>query len=105
MFIAAVDGLQGFSDAIHAIFPQTEVQRCIIHQIRHSLKYVTWADRKAFTADLKTVYQAATQEEAEANLLKLEEAWRSKYGAAVKSWQNNWEELATFSNSPKKSAV
>ncbi|MBT7783671.1 MAG: IS256 family transposase [Anaerolineae bacterium] len=96
VFIAAVDGLQGFSDAIHAIFPKTEVQRCIIHQIRHSLKYVTWADRKAFTVDLKTVYQAATREEAEANLLKLEENWRSKYGAAVKSWQNNWEELATF---------
>jgi len=102
VFIAAVDGLQGFSDAIHAIFPQTEVQRCIIHQIRHSLKYVTWADRKAFTVDLKTVYQAATREEAEANLLKLEEAWRSKYGAAVKSWQNNWEELATFFQFPKE---
>jgi len=102
VFIAAVDGLQGFSDAIHAIFPQTEVQRCIIHQIRHSLKYVTWADRKAFTVDLKTVYQAATREEAETNLLKLEEAWRSKYGAAVKSWQNNWEELATFFQFPKE---
>lgn len=102
VFIASVDGLQGFSDAIHAIFPQTEVQRCIIHQIRHSLKYVTWADRKAFTVDLKTVYQAATREEAEANLLKLEEAWRSKYGAAVKSWQNNWEELATFFQFPKE---
>ncbi len=102
VFIAAVDGLQGFSDAIHAIFPQTEVQRCIIHQIRYSLKYVTWADRKAFTVDLKTVYQAATREEAEANLLKLEEAWRSKYGAAVKSWQNNWEELATFFQFPKE---
>ncbi len=94
--------LQGFSDAIHAIFPQTEVQRCIIHQIRHSLKYVTWADRKAFTVDLKTVYQATTREEAEANLLKLEKAWRSKYGAAVKSWQNNWEELATFFQFPKE---
>jgi len=102
VFIAAVDGLQGFSNAIHAIFPQTEVQRCIIHQIRYSLKYVTWADRKAFTVDLKTVYQAATREEAEANLLKLEEAWRSKYGAAVKSWQNNWEELATFFQFPKE---
>jgi len=102
VFIAAVDGLQGFSDAIHAIFPQTEVQRCIIHQIRHSLKYVTWADRKTFIVDLKTVYQAATREEAEASLLKLEETWRSKYGAAVKSWQNNWEELATFFQFPKE---
>jgi len=102
VFIASVDGLQGFSDAVHAIFPQAKVQRCVIHQIRHSLKYVTWTDRKAFMADLKTVYQAATREEAEANLLKLGEAWNSKYGAAVKSWQNNWEELATFFEFPKE---
>ncbi len=96
VFIAAVDGLKGFSDAIHAIFPQAKVQRCVIHQIRNSLKYVTWTDRKAFVADLKTVYQATTREEAESNLLRLEETWSGKYGAAVKSWQNNWEELATF---------
>ncbi len=66
------------------------------HQIRTSLKYVTWKDRKAFVADLKTVYQAATREETEANLLKLEETWGDKHMAAVRSWQNNWEELATF---------
>jgi len=96
VFIAAVDGLSGFSDAIHSVFPKTRVQRCIIHQIRSSLKYVVWKDRKAFTADLKTVYQAATREEAEANLIKLEETWKDKYAAAVRSWQNNWEELATF---------
>lgn len=65
MFIAAVDGLNGFSDAIHAVFPKTRVQRCIIHQIRSSPKYVTWKDKKAFTANLKTVYQAATREEAD----------------------------------------
>jgi transposase-like protein len=102
IFIAAIDGLSGFSEAIHAIFPQTKVQRCVIHQIRTSLKYVVWKDRKAFTADLKTVYQAATREEAEANLLKLEETWGGKYGAAIKSWQNNWEELATFFEFPKE---
>jgi len=96
VFIAAVDGLSGFSDAIHSVFPKTRVQRCIIHQIRSSLKYVVWKDRKAFTADLKTVYQAATREEAEANLIRLEEIWKDKYAAAVRSWQNNWEELATF---------
>lgn len=96
VFIAAVDGLSGFSDAIHSVFPQTRVQRCIIHQIRSSLKYVVWKDRKAFIADLKTVYQAATREEAEANLITLEETWKDKYAAAVRSWQNNWEELATF---------
>jgi transposase-like protein len=102
VFIAAVDGLNGFSDAIHSVFPKTKVQRCIIHQIRHTLKYVTWKDRKAFAADLKTIYQAATREEAETNLLKLEETWGDKYGAAVRSWQNNWEELATFFEFPKE---
>jgi putative transposase len=102
VFIASVDGLSGFSEAIHAIFPQTKVQRCVIHQIRYSLKYISWKDRKAFVADLKKVYQASTREEAEANLLKLEETWQGKYGAAVKSWQNNWEELATFFEFPKE---
>ena len=90
IFIAAVDGLSGFSDAIHSVFPKARVQRCIIHQIRYSLKYVTWKDRKAFVADLKTIYKAATREEAEANLVRLEETWDGKYGAAVRSWQNNW---------------
>lgn len=102
VFIASVDGLHGFSDAIHAIFPKTKIQRCVIHQIRTSLKYVVWKDRKAFTSDLKTIYKAATREEAEANLLKLEEIWGSKYGAAIRSWQNNWEELATFFEFPKE---
>jgi putative transposase len=102
VFIAAVDGLNGFSEAIHAIFPRTLVQRCVIHQIRQSLKYVPWKERKAFMADLKTVYQAATREEAEANLLKLEENWTGKYAAAIKSWQKNWEELATFFQFPKE---
>lgn len=102
IFIAAIDGLAGFSEAIQAVFPKTEVQRCIIHQIRSSLKYISWKDRKAFLADLKKVYQAATREEAEANLLRLGEIWGSKYGAAVKSWQNNWDQLATFFQFPKE---
>ena len=102
VFIAAVDGLSGFADAIHAVYPQARVQRCVIHQIRLSLKYVTWKDRKAFTADLKTVYQAATREEAETNLQKLEDTWSHKYRAAIKSWQNNWEELATFFEFPNE---
>ncbi|MBC8507124.1 MAG: IS256 family transposase [Chloroflexi bacterium] len=102
IFIASIDGLTGFRDAIHSVFPKTKVQRCVIHQIRHSLKYVVWKDRKAFTADLKTIYQAPTQEEAETNLIKLEEKWRDKYAAAVKSWQNNWDDLATFFEFPKE---
>ena len=102
IFIAAIDGLTGFKDAIQSVFPKTKVQRCIIHQIRYSLKYVVWKDRKAFVADLKTVYQAATREEAEANLQKLEQTWKNKYAAAVRSWQNNWDDLATFFEFPKE---
>lgn len=96
IFIACVDGLSGFSDAIHAVFPETEVQRCIIHQIRHSLRYVTWADRKDFTKDLRTIYQAPTREQAESQLLQLGEKWGQKYAIAVRSWESNWEELATM---------
>jgi len=102
VFIAAIDGLTGFADAIQSVFPKTQVQRCVIHQIRQSLKYVVWKDRKAFMADLKTVYQAATREKSEANLLQLEQTWGSKYGAAVRSWQNNWDDLATFFEFPKE---
>jgi transposase-like protein len=102
VFVASIDGLTGFKDAIQSVFPQTQVQRCVIHQIRQSLKYVVWKDRKAFMADLKTVYQAATREKAEANLLQLEQNWGSKYGAAVRSWQNNWDDLATFFEFPKE---
>jgi len=102
IFIAAIDGLTGFKDAIQSVFPETKVQRCVIHQIRYSLKYVVWKDRKAFVADLKTVYQAVTREEAEANLQKLEQTWKNKYAAAVRSWQNNWDDLATFFEFPKE---
>jgi len=102
VFIAAIDGLTGFKDAIQSVFQKTQVQRCVIHQIRQSLKYVVWKDRKAFVADLKMVYQAATREKAEANLLQLEQNWGSKYGAAVRSWQNNWDDLATFFEFPKE---
>jgi len=96
VFLAAIDGLTGFKEAITSVFPKARVQRCIIHQIRYSLKYVVWKDRKAFTTDLKSIYQASTREQAETNLDKLEETWIKKYGAAVRSWQNNWEDLATF---------
>jgi putative transposase len=100
IFIACIDGLTGFKEAIHAVFPQAEIQRCIIHQIRHSLRYVAWKDQKAFTTDLKTIYRAATQEEAETNLLKLAEKWGAKYAIAVRSWENHWEDLATFFHYP-----
>ncbi len=100
IFLACVDGLAGFSEAIHAVFPQTQVQRCVIHQIRSSLKYVSWKDHKAFVADLKRVYRAATRDEAEANLAQLDQRWGTKYPMAVRSWQNNWTEVATFFDYP-----
>jgi putative transposase len=96
IFIACMDGLSGFREAVLAVFPRTQIQRCIIHQIRNSLKYVTWTDRKNFMADLRLVYQAATREAAEAQLRQLNEKWGDKYAIAIRSWQNNWEDLATF---------
>lgn len=96
VFIASVDGLSGFEDALHAVFPQTEVQRCIVHQIRQSTRYVTQKDRKAFCIDLKGIYQAPTRESAETALLTLGERWSDKYALAVRSWENHWEGLATM---------
>jgi putative transposase len=102
IFIACIDGLTGFEDAIHSVFPKTRIQQCIIHQIRNSLKYVSWKERKAFTADLKTVYRAATREEAEANLLRMGETWGDRYAIAIKSWEQNWENLSTFFDYPQE---
>lgn len=96
IFIACMDGLSGFKEAVLAVFPQTQIQRCIIHQIRNSLKYITWSDRKPFMLDLKEVYQAATRESAEAHLSQLGAKWADKYAVAIRSWENNWEDLATF---------
>lgn len=90
----------GFINAIHSVFPKTIVQRCIIHQIRSSLRYVVWKDQKAYVGDLKEIYGAATREEAETNLLKLSEKWGKKYPMAVKSWENNWEDLSPFFDYP-----
>ena len=100
VFIACVDGLSGFSEAIDAIFPHCQVQRCIIHQIRASLKYVVSKDQKAFVKDLKKVYQAPTRAEAETQLLQLGELWGDKYAVAVRSWENNWETLTPFFDYP-----
>jgi len=96
VLIACIDGLSGFKDAIQSVFPKVEIQRCIIHQIRNSMKYVSWKDRKAFAADLKQVYQAPTRKAAENALLELAETWGDKYAMAVRSWENNWEDLATM---------
>jgi putative transposase len=96
IFIACIDGLTGFKDAIQAVFPRTQIQRCIIHQVRQSLTYVSWKDRKAFVADLRTIYQAPTREAAETRLLELSERWSATYPMAVRSWETHWEDLATM---------
>lgn len=100
VFIACVDGLVGFSEAIRAIFPRTVVQRCVIHQVRQSLTYVGWNDRKAFVAGLRQVYQAPTRELAETKLLELGERWGGQYAMAVRCWERAWEELATMFDYP-----
>jgi len=96
ILIASVDGLKGFSDAINSVFPKTVVQRCIIHQIRYSMKYVGSKYQKEFMADLKEVYKAPTKNAAESALLKLEEKWGEKYPMVINSWVNNWEELSAY---------
>jgi putative transposase len=100
ILIACMDGLTGFKEAVLAVFPKTDIQRCIIHQIRNSLKYISWRDKKAFIVDLKAIYQAPTREAAEGSLRKLHEIWNSQYAVSVRSWENNWEDLATFFDYP-----
>ena len=96
ILIACIDNLKGFSEAIASIFPQTEVQSCIVHQIRNSLKYVASKNQKEFMSDLKLVYQADTKEYAEEKLKSLEEKWGKKYPIVIASWKNNWHKLSTF---------
>lgn len=96
ILIACTDNLTGFSEAILSVFPQAEVQTCVIHQIRNSLKYVASKDQKIFMKDLKMVYQAANKSQAEDGLIKLEEIWGKKYPVVIKSWNNNWDKLSTY---------
>lgn len=100
ILIASVDGLKGFPEAIKTIFPQTEVQLCVVHQIRNSLKYIASKDQKEFMRDLKLVYQATTKELAEDELLKLDEKWGKKYPIVLQSWQNKWENLSYYFKYP-----
>jgi putative transposase len=102
ILIVSVDGLSGFSEAIAAAFPKTEVQRCVIHQIRSSTRYVSYKDVKAFTSALKPIYKAPTEESALAALSELEEAWGTKYPAAIRSWRDHWDELATMFKYPEE---
>ncbi len=102
ILIISVDNLKGFSEAIKGKYPNSEIQKCIVHQIRNSIKYVASKDMKEFTKDLKTIYKAITLEQAADNLLHLEEKWGKKYRAAIKSWQDNWEELTTYFKYPEE---
>jgi putative transposase len=94
IFIACVDGLKGFREAIESVFPETITQLCIVHQIRNSLKYVTSRDKKALMADLKLVYTSATEEEALAALDAFETKWGAKYPVVVRSWRTNWDKIS-----------
>jgi putative transposase len=96
ILIISVDNLKGFSEAIKSTFPLTEIQKCIVHQIRNSTRYISYKELKEFTSDLKKVYNAITLEQAENNLLLFEEKWGKKYMAVVKSWRDNWLELTTY---------
>ena len=101
IFIACVDGLKGFPEAIEAVFPQTKVQLCIVHMVRNSLRYVSFKDRKSVAADLKEIYRSATEDEASLKLLEFAEKWDGKYPAISKSWQRNWEAIIPFFNYPE----
>jgi putative transposase len=100
ILIACIDNLKGFAEAISTVFVQTEVQSCIVHQIRNSLKYVASKDQKIFMADLKPVYQAVNKTEAEEKLEALSEKWNKKYPVVIDSWKRNWEKLTTYFKYP-----
>lgn len=96
ILIACMDGLKGLPDAIKTVYPDVNIQTCIVHQIRNSLKYIASKDKKEFIKDLKLVYKASTEELALAELDNLKEQWGSKYSIVIESWYNNWDNLSTF---------
>lgn len=102
VLIACVDGLSGFPAAIEAVYPEAKVQLCIIHQVRNSLRYVSWKDYKAVTADLKSIYRSATEDEALAELERFAEKWDEKYPQISKSWAHHWLNLRTIFEYPEE---
>lgn len=100
IFIACCDGLKGFSDAIEAVYPHTRVQLCIVHQVRNSLRYVGWKERKAVAADLRTIYSSATAEAAECALDAFAAKWDEQFPTISQSWKNNWERLIVIFDFP-----
>lgn len=102
ILICCIDGLKGFPEAINTIFPKTEIQVCIVHQIRNSLKYVASKDQKEFMINLKEVYKANNKDYAETKLLDLEEKWGKKYPIVIKSWNSNWNNLSSYFKFPEE---
>jgi len=100
MFIACVDGLKGFPEAIESVYPETQVQLCIVHMVRNSLRFVPWKDKKAVVADLKTIYTATNAEVAKENLNAFRSKWNEKYPTIADSWERNWEGLIPFLSYP-----
>ena len=95
ILIVCIDGLKGFPDAVHTVFPQTRIQLCIIHQIRSTIKYVSYKDQRAFLADLKKVYGAESEDSALGNLESMQDTWK-KYAAVLDNWLAKWDSLSTY---------
>ena len=102
IFIACVDGLTGFPEAIETVYPKTQVQLCIVHMVRNSLRFVGWKNRKAVAADLKAIYGASTLDEAELALSAFSDKWDSAYPSISKSWFSHWETITPFFNYPEE---
>ena len=102
IFIACIDGLKGFPEAIEAVFPKATIQLCVVHMVRHSLNYVSWKRRKEVAADLRRIYQSATAEEAELRLGEFEARWDDEYLPIGQSWRRNWSRLVPFFDYPQE---
>jgi len=100
ILITATDNLNGFTETIRNVFPESKTQICVVHQIRNACRYVVWKDKKAFTADMKGIYNAPNQQAARGALVDFARNWEGKYSYAVKSWRNNWEDLTVFYEFP-----
>ncbi|PID95342.1 MAG: IS256 family transposase [Bacteroidetes bacterium] len=100
ILITATDNLNGFTDTIRTVFPESVTQICVVHQIRNSCKYVVWKDKRSFTKDMREIYTAPNKEMAKSALDDLKNKWNDKYSYAIKSWENNWDELTVFFDFP-----
>ena len=100
ILITATDNLNGFTQTIKNVFPESQTQICVVHQIRNSARYVVWKDKKEFSADMKLIYTAPTKESAKASLADFSKKWNHKYPYAIRSWEENWEELTVFFDFP-----